>query len=185
MLYLAAEAGAVGPAKDLGCRFQRSIDGFTLFTGESKRNYDFQLPGHDWLETDRVVREISCVPPDESTEEELAACVAAANTSATKCREQEFPQAYFQHPVVLSTALDTVWPLAIYVDGTSFSKVDSILGIFVVNLATGSRHLVGTMRKNGHLQVRVQRMVLYFLRRGVRQVELFGKDVRYVANRPP
>ena len=42
-----------------------------------------------------------------------------------------------------------MWLLAIYVEGTQFSKLDSILGIFVVNLVTGSRHLVGTLQKTG------------------------------------
>ena len=58
LAYLAAEAGAVGPTKNLGCRpaarhFQRRIDHFTLFKGESDRNYDVRVPRHDWLENDR------------------------------------------------------------------------------------------------------------------------------------
>ena len=57
--YLAAEAGAVGPAKDLGCRlaavhFQRRIDDFTFFKVESERTCHVRVPGHDRLETDRV-----------------------------------------------------------------------------------------------------------------------------------
>ena len=140
--------------KRLGCRpaaghFQRRIDDFTLFKVESQRTYDVRVPGDDRLDNDRVVTEIPFVPPHESIEEELAASVAAADTLATKCREREFPQAYYQHPVVRSSAPGTVWPLAIYVDGTPFSKLDSILGIFVVNLGTNSRHLVGTLRKTG------------------------------------
>ena len=57
LAYLAAEAGAVGPAKakELGCRpaaghFQRRIDDFTLFKVESERSYDVWVPGHDRLE---------------------------------------------------------------------------------------------------------------------------------------
>ena len=135
---LAAEAGALGPAKELGCRpaavhFQRRIDDFTLFKVESQRTYDVWIPGHDWLENDRVVTEIPFVPPHESIEEELAASVAAADTST-----QELPQTFFQHLVVRSSALGTVCPLAIYVDGTPFSKLDSILGIFAVNIVTCS-----------------------------------------------
>ena len=71
-----------------------------------------------------MVTEIPFVPPHESIEEELAAS---------------------------SVTLECTWhssiPLAIYVDRTPFSKLDSILGIFVVILVTGSRHLVGTLRK--------------------------------------
>ena len=46
----------------------------------------------------------------------MAASVAAADILATNCRELEFPQAYFQHLVVRSSAPGTVWPLAINVD---------------------------------------------------------------------
>ena len=172
--YLAAEAGAVGPAKELGCRpaaghFQRRIDDFTLFKVESERSYDVRVPGHDRLENDRVVTEIPFVPPHESIEEELAASAAAADTLATMCCEHELPQAYFQHPVVRSSAPGTVWPL----DETPFSKLNKF--------AAHRRNAP----EDGHLQVRVQKVVLNFLRHGVRQVELFGNDVRYVANCPP
>ena len=119
------------------------------FKVESERTYDVQVPGHDRLENDRVVTEVPFVPPHESIEEELAASVAAADTLAKMCREQELPQTHFQHPVVRSSAPGTVWPLAIYVEGTPFSKLDSILGMFVVNIVTSSRHLVGTLQKTG------------------------------------
>ena len=75
-----------------------------------------------------------------------------------RCRSRHFghnvsrtriPQTHVQHPVVRSSAPGTVWPLAIHVDGTEVSKLDSILGIFMVNIVTGSRHLVGTLRKTG------------------------------------
>ena len=72
--YLAAEPGAVGPAKELGCRlatghFQKKIDDFTLFSGESERTYDVRVPKHDRLENDRVVTEIQLIPPHESAEQ--------------------------------------------------------------------------------------------------------------------
>ena len=94
LAYLAVEAGAVGPAKELGCRpaaghFQRRIDDFTLFKVESERTNDVRVPGHDRRENERVVTEVPFVPPHESIEEELAASVAAADTLATMCREQE------------------------------------------------------------------------------------------------
>ena len=125
LAYLPASAGAVGPAKELGCRpaaghFQRRIDDFTLFKVESERTYDVRVPRPDRLENYCVVTEIPFVPPHKSTGEELAASVAAADTLATKCREREFLQSYYQHPVVRSSALGTVWPLAIHVGGTPF-----------------------------------------------------------------
>ena len=93
---LAADAGAGGPTKDLGCRragwhCRKRIDDFTLFKKETERNYDVQVPGNDRLENDHVVTEIPSAPPHESIEEELA----AADTTATKCREQECPQGVF------------------------------------------------------------------------------------------
>ena len=132
LAYLAAGAGAVGPAKEVGCRpaaghFQRRIDDFTLLKVESERTYDVQVPGHDRLENDRVVTEVPFVPPHKSIEEELAASVAAADTLATMCvANKNYTQTYFKHPVVRSSAPCTVWPLAINVDGTPFSELASV-----------------------------------------------------------
>ena len=72
-----------------------------------------------------------------------------------------------------------------YVDGTpSVLKAGQYLG----DLRGEHRNRFAAPRRNaaedGHLQMRVQRMVLNFLRHGVRQVDLFGNDVRYVANCP-
>ena len=60
---------------------------------------------------------------------------------------------------------------------------DSVLkaGQYLGDLRSEHRNRFAAPRRNapedGHLQVLVQRMVLNFLRRGVRQVELFGNDV--------
>ena len=153
LAYLAAGAGAVGPAKDVGCRpaaghFQRRIDDSTLFKVEPERTYDVRVPRHDRLENDRVVTEIPFVPPHESIEEELAASVAAADTLATMCREQEL------HPNMFpasSGTLECTWHgvAAGHLRGLDSVLNAGILRIFVVNIVTSSRHLVGTMRKTG------------------------------------
>ena len=91
LAYFAVEAGAVGPAEDLGCRPCCGA----LSSPSSKENPEkLRRPGTRarWLENDRVVTEIPFVLPYESIEEELAPTVDAVDTLVTKCREQEFPK---------------------------------------------------------------------------------------------
>ena len=91
LAYFAVEAGAVGPAEDLGCRPAAGHFHHPL-QRRTRRNFVVRVPGHDGLENDRVVTEIPFVLPHESIEEELAPTVDAVDTLATKCREQEFPK---------------------------------------------------------------------------------------------
>ena len=58
------------------------------------------------------------------------------------------PPAYSQHPVVQRSLPHTAIPLALFVDGVQFATRDTILGIFVVNVATKVRHLVCTLRNS-------------------------------------
>ena len=175
--YLAAQTDAVGPAREFGCRhavghFQRRIDDFTLFKVEFERIYDVRVPGHDRLENDRVVTEVPFVPPHGSIEEELAASVAAA-----MCHEQELPPNIFP---ASSGTLECTWH---HVAAGHQRGRDSVLkaGQYLGDLRCEHRNRFAAPSRNApedwQLQVRVQRMVLNFLCRGVRQVELFGNDV--------
>ena len=78
LVCLAAEAGDVSPAKDLSCRpaaghFQRRIDDFTVFRGD----HDVLDPR---LENDRVVTEITFLPPSVASADTLPQSVANKNS---------------------------------------------------------------------------------------------------------
>ncbi len=55
---------------------------------------------------------------------------------------------YFQHHVVESEKLLPVYPLALYCDGVAFARHDNVLGFWVYNLVTQSRHCVVALRKS-------------------------------------
>ena len=55
---------------------------------------------------------------------------------------------YYEHPLVMASEPGTVWPFSLYLDAVPFSKLDSLLGFFLVNEVNGARHLLGTLRKS-------------------------------------
>ena len=60
---------------------------------------------------------------------------------------EQLPKCYYMHPVVLSAFGELVLPCAIFIDGLPYSLNDSVIGFWLVNLLTGCRYLLGTLRK--------------------------------------
>ena len=59
------------------------------------------------------------------------------------------PKSYFTHPVVLEAPANIpTYPIAIYLDGISFSRTDSVLGIWAYCLLTQKRHCLIPLRKS-------------------------------------
>ena len=93
------------------------------------------------------------------------------------CHEQELP------PNILPASSGTHECTWHCVAAGHLRGRDSVLkaGQYLGDLRCEHRKRFAAPRRNapedGHLQVLVQRMVLNFLCRGVRQVELFGNDV--------
>lgn len=71
------------------------------------------------------------------------------NVAATR-----WPDAYYKHPVTqqaLRDGRDPPLPLALYCDNVRYTSAiagtaDSLLGLWLVNVYTGKRHLIGTLR---------------------------------------
>ena len=61
--------------------------------------------------------------------------------------EGSAPPSYESHPVVQRNAGRLVAPLGVYMDALPYSLVDSVLGVWVINLVTGARHVLLTIRK--------------------------------------
>ena len=57
------------------------------------------------------------------------------------------PPSYDDNPVVLSNPDEMVAPFGVYMDSLPYSLVDSVLGVWLVNLVTGARHLMLMVRK--------------------------------------
>ena len=61
--------------------------------------------------------------------------------------EGSAPPSYESHPVVQRNAGRLVAPLGVYMDALPYSLVDSVLGVWVINLVTGARDVLLTIRK--------------------------------------
>eukprot|EP00959_Pyramimonas_sp_CCMP1952_P456977 9474064-Pyramimonas_sp.AAC.1 len=61
----------------------------------------------------------------------------------------ELPRSYHDHPIVLGAPAGTaVHPIAIYVDGISFSRTDGCLAWWVYEILSGVRHLLCVLRRS-------------------------------------
>ena len=68
---------------------------------------------------------------------------------ATAIAERALPRLYFRHAVVANAPADCpVFPLAIYLDGVSFTRNDTVLRIWLVCLLTNRRWLLMAIRKS-------------------------------------
>ena len=62
----------------------------------------------------------------------------------------ELPPTYTDHPLVRQGRDEgfKVLPLALYLDGVSFQRKDSVLGVWVYSLVTRKRHLLSVLRRS-------------------------------------
>eukprot|EP00969_Alexandrium_andersonii_P163147 7212962-Alexandrium_andersonii.AAC.1 len=111
--------------------------------GLSKRDfYPVTCPGHPRAEAfGRHKMTLPFRPPHELLEEDAEADPGMVLKVQEKAAE--LPPAYHNHPVVEAAGTDVVVPLQLYLDGVPYSEVDSVVGIWAVNLATQGRYFVG------------------------------------------
>ena len=73
------------------------------------------------------------------------------NSYAVKLRETisegGLPPSYDDHPLVLANPNEMVAPFGIYMDSLPYSLVDSVVGVWLVNLVTQARHAMLLVRK--------------------------------------
>ena len=61
--------------------------------------------------------------------------------------EGGLPPGYDDHPLVLANPNELVAPFGIYMDSLPYSLVDSVVGVWLVNLVTQARHVMLLVRK--------------------------------------
>ena len=148
LAHYATEAGAKGfvtklafnPGASSG-HFQRHLDSVLSFGDEAKLLYQLQVPGHNRHSMGRVVHTLHALPLHEELAREVAESPGLEEQLATSVRDNHWPPIYYEHPVVRENPGDVVYPLALYLDGVGYSKVDTVLGITITNLLTGKRLL--------------------------------------------
>lgn len=58
----------------------------------------------------------------------------------------EMQPGYTNHPLVLGSTTPVV-PVSLYMDGVPYSLTDTVVGVWMINMITGLRHLVALVRK--------------------------------------
>jgi hypothetical protein len=151
--YWAARAGASGPVADYGLKpnspsghFQRKVDSVTgvNLRQASKQMFKIRVPQHSKYDLSRTTHEMVVQLPHE----EFANEVAEDPSAASGPFDPEWTAAYREHPTVTSNPGATVMPYAFYLDGISFTRTDTLLGIFVYSLHTLKRHLCCVLRRS-------------------------------------
>ena len=146
-----AEQAGIQAAKDLSYKpstksvghFSRHVD-FVL--GMSKINsYKLKLPSHCKYNVTRQINEFDVMLPHESIAAELERVKPDFDLQDAKVAAWE---QFKTHPQYNPAAGELPIPLSLYLDGVPFTNKDSFLGIWLCNLCTGVRHIVGLFRKS-------------------------------------
>jgi hypothetical protein len=151
LAHWAHKAGAAGPVGALAFRpqaptghYQRHLDRAAGFRDQDY--YKLSVPTYAKRTKDsqqRVPLQISVLPPHECVNSEFCEDPGLQR----KAQVAAWPAAFGEHPVA-KRAGGPVVPLALYLDGAQYSKVGaSVLVFVVVNMLTGTKHLISTLNK--------------------------------------
>ena len=118
---------------------------YWAFTDAISELYEFTVPGHSKYDLTRTLHTLPSVTAFE------ALCNELAETPEFRFNfdPAELPPVYHEHRVVRDGAaagVDVV-PTALYVDGVPYTKTDGVIGWWLVNIASGRRHLLVVVRK--------------------------------------
>ena len=157
--YWASKAGAVGtvsrlafaPGKSSDGAYQRHLDSVLQVESELEgKLYELAIPGHDKFDMSRSSHMVSTMPAHEVLFDEYVEHPELAARLEDMLASDEVPPPYHTHPVVLRHLRSEVptFPLALYMDGVSCTKAETVLNITVQSLASGRRHLLAVVRKS-------------------------------------
>ena len=57
------------------------------------------------------------------------------------------PPSYYEDPIVQGAPSTDVYPFGLYIDGVPYTKTDSVVGIWCINILSNQRSLIATVRK--------------------------------------
>ena len=111
--------------------------------------YTFDVPGHRRHDLQRTLCNVPVNPAHEQLALELKADPSVQLKLWEAVHEDKLPPSYHSHPVVLSAraAGKLALPLALFLDGVPYSHTDGVLGVWLLNIVSGKRHLVVVLRK--------------------------------------
>ena len=112
-----------------------------LRAGRPGLYYTLGVPGHFRGDHSRTVHDVDILPAHEALASEVADTPDMARRLELALHRELLPLCYYSHPVVVEAPMEVpVYPIAFYVDGMQYTRVDSVIGFAVYNLLTGKRH---------------------------------------------
>ena len=155
LCHYAKKAGMTGDVQRYGKapgdrsigHYQRHLNTQLGLDGLKQTHYIFQAPGQQRHEIGRPPVNFRMALPHEVVEGEYEGHGDMPKLLAEAKASGKLPPCYDTHPIVTSNPDTPVVPLSVYMDGVAYSEIDTVVGIWIINLLTGLRHLVGLVRK--------------------------------------
>lgn len=161
MCYYAAKAGVVnerieayafapetrtGKETESG-NFQKHLDIMMGLNVAKRSLHHLAIPGSDRHQLGRGIVDLPIRAPHEIVQEEIDADPTLLYRTEELVSSGDLPDNYFSHPVVMRSPSTTI-PYALYSDSVPYSKVDSAVGFWLTNIASGRKHIAAIMRKS-------------------------------------
>ena len=127
--------------------YQKHLNKELGFDLQRKRLYKVPVPAYPQGGVARGEMSLPLRPPHEILDTDIADEPGLLLKLREKMDDGTLPPAYTEHPVVQASQDDPVVPLALYMDGVQYSQVDSVVGIWLINLLTSVRYMIGLVRK--------------------------------------
>ena len=94
----------------------------------------------------RETYQMAADPPHEIIERVIDANPSMLERLHVVVASRDLQTTYYDHPL-LRTSAEPPLPVALHIDGLPYTLVDSVLGVWLVNLVTGTQHIVGIIQK--------------------------------------
>jgi hypothetical protein len=107
--------------------------------------YIFETPGMTRGDMSRSMVTLSAKPAFESLDDELNQ--PNYSVRLREAIENGLPETCKTHPIVVENPTELVAPVALYMDFVPYSLVDSVLGVWLVNMVLNTRHMMLAVRK--------------------------------------
>jgi hypothetical protein len=148
-------AGAVGdvdvlkypPDAQTGS-YQRHLDRALRFQERKGTFYYVRVPAHDQWDLGRSLHNLAACPAHELLHAEFVDNPDLASHLANQLRTGNIPPNFKSHAVVVNNPGELVFPLSLYLDGVQVYKKEGMLVITIMNLVSGQRHLLCTVRRS-------------------------------------
>ena len=125
--------------------YQRFLDTRLGIKNLRRKFYNLRVQGHRKHDTERTEFTIPMVPPHETLAEELDADRGTVSKLHAAIDSGCLPASYHRHPVVAANS--RVIPISLYTDAVPYTRTDSVVGFWAINMLSHKRHLIGLVRK--------------------------------------